>query len=444
MFNWLFARHMGGKFLLRIEDTDRERSTQEAVGAIFSGLEWLGLSWDGEAVFQFARAPRHREVVNELLKSGSAYYCYCSQEELAAMKDQAKTAGLAPRYNGYWRDRDPELAPAGVKPVVRLKAPTAGKTVLNDLVQGTVVIDNAQLDDMILLRSDGTPTYMLSVVVDDHDMDVTHVIRGDDHLTNTFRQIQIYQAMSWQAPEFGHIPLIHGPDGAKMSKRHGALGVNAYKAMGMLPQAMCNYLLRLGWAHGDDEIIPTEQAVQWFNIEGIGKSPARFDINKLLNLNAHYLRQTANDRLADKIAEFLPKDIYSKLKAADYRHRVTSGMNGLKRRAKTLIELAEGAKFYLLDAPLSMDSELKSLLNKAESQEILQKLVKLLEPFSEWNENSLHNMVKEFSESLGVGLGHLAKLVRAALTGSNISPSIFEIMQAFGKQETLNRLKMKY
>jgi glutamyl-tRNA synthetase len=435
---------MGGKFLLRIEDTDRERFTQEAVDAIFSGLEWLGLNWDGEAVFQFVRAPRHREVVDEMLKSGNAYYCYCSQEELAAMKDQAKAAGLAPRYNGYWRDRDPKLAPAGVKPVVRLKAPIAGKTVLNDLVQGTVVTDNAQLDDMILLRSDGTPTYMLSVVVDDHDMDVTHVIRGDDHLTNTFRQIQIYQAMSWQAPEFGHIPLIHGPDGAKMSKRHGALGVDAYKAVGMLPQAMCNYLLRLGWAHGDDEIIPVERAVKWFNIEGIGKSPARFDINKLLSLNAHYLRQTANDQLADKIAEFLPQDVSGKLQETDYRRRITSGMDGLKQRAKTLIELAEGAKFYLLDAPLPMDSELKSLLNKAENQEILQKLVELLEPFGEWNESSLHNMVKEFSEGLGIGLGHVAKLVRAALTGSNISPSIFEIMQAFGKQETLNRLKTKY
>jgi glutamyl-tRNA synthetase len=435
---------MGGKFLLRIEDTDRERSTREAVDAIFSGLKWLGLNWDGEAVFQFARAPKHREVVDELLKSGNAYYCYCSQEELAAMRDQAKAAGLAPKYNGYWRDRDPKLAPVDIKPVVRLKAPAVGKTVLNDLVQGTVITDNNQLDDMILLRSDGTPTYMLSVVVDDHDMGVTHVIRGDDHLTNTFRQIQIYQAMSWQTPEFGHIPLIHGPDGAKMSKRHGALGVDAYKAMGMLPQAMCNYLLRLGWAHGDDEIIPTEQAVQWFNIEGIGKSPARFDMNKLLSLNAHYLRQTANDQLADEISEFLPKDVSEKLKEAGYRQRAVSGMDGLKQRAKTLLELAEGAKFYLLDAPLPMDSELKSLLNKAESQEILGKLIKLLESFGEWNESSLHSMVKEFSEGLEVGLGHVAKLVRAALTGSNISPSIFEIMQVFGKQETLSRLRTKY
>ncbi|MDR1474899.1 MAG: glutamate--tRNA ligase [Holosporales bacterium] len=442
LFNWLFAKNMGGKFLLRIEDTDRERSTQEAVNAIFSGLRWLGLDWDGEAVFQFSRAPKHREVVNELLENGNAYYCYCSQEELAAMRDQAKAAGLAPRYNGYWRDRDSKQAPAGVKPVVRLKAPTEGKTVLEDLVQGTVVTCNTQLDDMILLRSDGTPTYMLSVVVDDHDMNVTHVIRGDDHLTNTFRQIQIYQALGWQIPKFGHIPLIHGPDGAKMSKRHGAVGVEAYKALGILPQTLCNYLLRLGWAHGDDEIIPTEKAVEWFNIEGIGRSPSRFDMNKLLNLNSHYLRQAENDKLIDSIAEFLPNNLSAKLSdSADYRQRLVIGINGLKQRAKTLAELATGAQFYLLDAPLPMNDKIKLLLSERESREILKKLTEALKVFNEWNEASLHILVKDFSNGLGIGLGNVAKVARAALTGSEISPSIFEIMQALGKQETLNRLK---
>ena len=305
LFNWLFARHHGGTFLLRIEDTDRARSTEAAVEAILDGLKWLELDWDGDAVSQFQRRDRHAEVAHQMMAAGHAYRCYASPEELEAMRAEQKAAGQPMRYDGRWRDRDPAEAPAGISPVIRLKAPQEGETVLADHVQGEVRVQNAQLDDMVLLRADGTPTYMLSVVVDDHDMNVTHVIRGDDHLTNTFRQIQIYRAMGWDLPQFAHIPLIHGADGAKLSKRHGALGVDAYRDMGYLPEAVRNYLLRLGWGHGDDEIISTEQAIEWFDLGGIGRSPSRFDFAKLDNLNAHYMRLADDARLVSLIVPLI-------------------------------------------------------------------------------------------------------------------------------------------
>ena len=291
LFNWLFARHHGGNFRLRIEDTDRVRSTPEAVEAIIDGLEWLGLDWDGEIVYQFARAARHAEVARQLLAAGHAYYCCCTPAELEAMREQARAEKRSVRYDGTWRDRDPAERPPGVAPAIRLKAPQTGATTIHDHVQGEVTVANDELDDLIILRGDGTPTYNLSVVVDDHDMGVTHVIRGDDHLNNAFRQTQIYRALDWPVPEFAHVPLIHGPDGAKLSKRHGALGVDAYREMGYLPEALRNYLLRLGWSHGDDEIISTEEAIRWFDLDAVGRAPARFDFAKLGNLNGHYIRE---------------------------------------------------------------------------------------------------------------------------------------------------------
>jgi glutamyl-tRNA synthetase len=364
LFNWLYSRHHKGKVLLRIEDTDRQRSTQGAIDAIIDGLNWLGLDFDAPPVFQFARAPRHAEVARSLLDKGRAYYCYCTPEELQAMRDQAKAEGRPMRYNGHWRDRDPREAPAGVAPVIRLKAPQTGETLVKDQVQGEVRVANEQLDDMVLLRSDGTPTYMLSVVVDDHDMAITHVIRGDDHLTNTFRQVQLYQALDWNIPSFAHIPLIHGPDGAKLSKRHGALGVDAYRDMGYLPEALRNYLLRLGWAHGDDEIISSEQAVEWFDLDAVGRSPSRFDFAKLDNLNGHYLRAAENARLVALVLPRIEKRL-GHAPDAEGKERLLAGMNGLKERAKTLEQLADNALFLFKSRPIGFVAKAAALLTPA-------------------------------------------------------------------------------
>src|SRR5216117_790872 len=349
LFNWLYARGRGGKMLLRIEDTDRERSTEAAVAAILDGLSWLGLDWDGEAISQFSRAARHREVAEALLAAGKAYYCYASAEELAEMREQARREGRAKLYDGRWRDRDPSEAPPGVAPVIRLKAPLTGETVIEDQVQGRVVWQNENLDDLVLLRSDGTPTYMLAVVVDDHDMGVTHVIRGDDHLTNAARQTQIYSALDWTVPIMAHIPLIHGPDGSKLSKRHGALGVDAYRAMGYLPAAMRNYLVRLGWAHGDQEIFSTEEMIAAFDLPQVGRSPARFDFAKLESLNGHYMRSTPDRELVaalDAVLPHLPNgtEVAPKLTPA-VRDQFLTAMPELKERAKTLVELLDAASF---------------------------------------------------------------------------------------------------
>src|SRR6266849_3057489 len=336
LFNWLFAQHHGGTFLLRIEDTDRQRSTKEAVDAIIDGLSLLELDWDGDIVMQSARSPRHAEVARQLLATGNAYYCYCTPDELEAMREKARAEGRPVRYDGTWRDRDPKAAPPGVKPAIRLKAPQTGETVIHDHVQATVTVANAQLDDLIILRADGTPTYNLSVVVDDHDMAITHVIRGDDHLNNAFRQTQIYRAMDWTVPEFAHVPLIHGGDGAKLSKRHGALGVDAYRDMGYLPEALRNYLLRLGWSHGDDEIISSEQAIAWFDIDAVGRGPARFDFVKLDSLNGHYIRLTDDARLAALLVPFLERLLGHPIDD-EALGRLRAGMAGLKSRAKTLV-----------------------------------------------------------------------------------------------------------
>jgi glutamyl-tRNA synthetase len=438
LFNYLYAKRHGGKFLLRIEDTDRARSTQAAVDAIIDGLSWLGLKWDGDPIYQFARADRHAEVARQLLAEGRAYHCYATPEELDAMRAEQRAKGLPMRYDGRWRDRDPSEAPAGVPPVVRLKAPKDGETVVQDSVQGTVTVANAQLDDMVLLRADGTPTYMMAVVVDDHDMGVTHVIRGDDHLTNTFRQIQLYNACGWDLPNFSHIPLIHGPDGAKLSKRHGALGAEAYRDMGFLPEALCNYLLRLGWGHGDDEIIPMAQAIAWFDLAGIGRSPSRFDVAKLTNLNCHYMREAADDYLAAQLAPRLAALVGTPL-ADEQMALVKRALPGLKERAKTLVELAESAVFYLKARPLTLDDKAAKLLAE-DGRAPLSSFAQILAALPDWRQETLEEEARKFAESHDLKLGKLAQPLRAALTGSTVSPPIFDVMEILGRQECLGRI----
>jgi glutamyl-tRNA synthetase len=437
LFNWLYSRHAGGVFRLRIEDTDRARSTPEATQAILDGLKWLELDWDGETVFQFARAARHAEVAREMLAQGHAYYCYASPEELAQMREEQKKAGKSIRYDGRWRDRDPKEAPPGVKPVIRLKAPTSGETVVEDLVQGTVRVANEQLDDMVLLRADGSPTYMHSVVVDDHDMGVTHIIRGDDHLTNAFRQSQIYKAMGWDIPRFAHVPLIHGPDGAKLSKRHGALGVEAYREMGFLPEAMRNYLLRLGWGHGDVDMISTADAVKLFEIGDIGRSASRFDLAKLTNMNGHYIRTSDDKGLLARAEPFMVAKLGRPL-TPPQRKRVLRGMPGLKQRAKTLVELTEAGLFYCHERPIPMAEKAKALLEDGHKH--LAALAPAFAAMGDWTEAAAEAALRAYIESRGVKMGEVAQPLRAALTGQPQSPGLFEVMAALGRDETLGRL----
>ncbi|SDG38857.1 glutamate--tRNA ligase [Thalassobaculum litoreum] len=439
LFNWLFARHHGGRYLLRIEDTDRKRSTPEAVDAILDGLDWLGLGGDEAPVFQLSRIERHTEVAHKLLEIGQAYRCYCSTEELEQMREKARAEGRQPRYDGTWRDRDPSEAPAGVKPVIRIKAPQDGETTLVDAVQGSVTVPNAQLDDMIILRADGTPTYMHSVVVDDHDMGITHVIRGDDHLNNAFRQAVIYRAMGWDVPVFAHIPLIHGPDGAKLSKRHGALGVDAYRDMGYLPEAVNNYLLRLGWAHGDEEIVPRDKAIELFDLDGVGRSAARFDFAKLENLNGHYIREADNDRLAELVLARLRAEPDGLDLTAETESRIRGGMEGLKARARTIKELADNARFYAATLPLSFDEKANKLLDD-DGRRVLSGLAEKLRGLNSFQEGDVEQAVRSFAEAQELKLGKAAQPLRAALTGSTTSPGIFEVLAILGKDESLRRI----
>jgi glutamyl-tRNA synthetase len=438
LFNWLYARHSGGRFLLRIEDTDRERSTPEAVEAILNGLRWLGLHWDGEPLFQFARAKRHREVAEEMLRNDRAYRCYATPEELTRMREEQRAAGKPQRYDGRWRDRDPGDAPVGAPFVIRLKAPQEGETIVNDVVQGEVRFANAQLDDMILLRSDGTPTYMLAVVVDDYDMGVTHVIRGDDHLNNAARQLQIIEAMGWRRPIYGHVPLIHGPDGAKLSKRHGALAVEAYRDMGYLPEAMRNYLLRLGWSHGNDEIISGEHAIEWFDLTNLGRSPARFDFKKLDNLNSHYMRALDDAALTDRLVSFLGHADPDREIDHAARARITSAMRGLKDRAKTLVELSHAAEFLFRDGAPVLDAQAEKIL-VPEARQLLAELLPILQR-SDWKADALEAEVRALAESKSAKLGQIAQPLRAAITGKSASPPIFDMMVVLGRQETLLRI----
>jgi glutamyl-tRNA synthetase len=439
LFNWLYARHTGGKFLLRIEDTDRERSTPEAVGAILNGMTWLGLNWDDEIVYQFTRAGRHREVVEQLLAAGKAYRCYATSQELEEMRSAQRAAGQPIRYDGRWRDRDPSEAPRGAPFAVRLKAKQTGETVVRDAVQGDVRFANEQLDDMVLLRSDGNPTYMLAVVVDDYDMGITHIIRGDDHLNNAARQLQVIQALGWPEPVYAHLPLIHGPDGAKLSKRHGALAVEAYRDMGYLPETMRNYLLRLGWSHGNDEIVPTAQAVEWFNLENIGKSPARLDFKKLDNLNSHYMRAMDDTALAGEVAAFLARGNPPQILSAKARARLVAAMPSLKERAKTLVEMAAAAEFLFTDGARTLDEAAEKILT-AEARRANGEILALVAD-SPWTAAVLEDKVRAFAEANGFKLGQIAQPMRAALTGKTTSPPVFAMLEVLGREESTARIR---
>ncbi len=477
LFNWLYAKGRGGTFLLRIEDTDRERNNEAAVAAILDGLKWLELDWNGEAVSQFARADRHRTVAHELLKRGAAYYCYSSPDEINAAREAAKAEGRPQIFLSPWRDRGPEDAPKDVKPAIRLKAPREGETTVNDHVQGLVTFPNKDLDDLIILRSDGNPTYNLAVVVDDHDMGVTHVVRGVDHLTNTARQTQIYQGMGWDVPQFAHVPLIHGADGAKLSKRHGAQGVEDYRSMGYLPVALRNYLVRLGWSHGDDEIISTEQLIEWFDIDDINKSASRFDFKKLDDLNGHYIRSADNAELLTRIKAMLPHQDYRMLaelpldpKAparADVAlakevlahlsgvatgaelgarfekagwDKLAAAIPSLKERAKTLAELVGGALFIVAERPLKPDEKASKLLS-AEGRASNTAISSVLNSVTDWQAPQLEAAVKSYAETQGAKLGNIAQPLRAALTGKAVSPPVFDVLAVLGREEALARLK---
>jgi len=439
LFNWLFARHHGGEFKLRIEDTDRARSTDEAIEKILDGMRWLGLDWDGDEMYQFAHAERHAEVANTLLEQGKAYRCYATPEELAAMREQQRAAKQPICYDGRWRDRDPADAPEGAPFVIRLKTPTESETVIEDAIQGRVIVQNAEIDDFVMLRGDGTPTYMLADAIDDHDMGITHVIRGDDHLNNAFRQTALIDAMGWPQPVYAHVPLIHGPDGAKLSKRHGALGVEAYRdEMGMLPEAVVNYLLRLGWGHGNDEIISREQAVKWFDLDGVGKSAARLDVKKLANLNAHYIRESDNARLTDLAAPQIAMKTGREL-STDERNLLRRSMESIKPRAKSIGELAEGARFLFRTRPLNLDEQAEKLLGENASA-LLAGLLPHLERLADWKEEALDTAVREFAEARDLKLGQVAQPLRAALTGSAKSPGIFDVLLLLGHEESLARI----
>ncbi len=443
LFNWLYARRTGGTMLLRIEDTDRERSTAAAIDAILDGLRWLGLDWDGDVVYQARRAERHRAVAEQLLAVGRAYRCYASPAELEQMREDARREGRPPRYDGRWRDRDPADAPAGARPVIRLRAPRDGATMLVDKVQGTVTWPNKDLDDLVLLRSDGSPTYMLAVVVDDHDMGVTQVIRGDDHLTNAARQMQIYEALGWRVPAMAHIPLIHGADGAKLSKRHGALGVEQYRAMGYLPEALRNYLVRLGWSQGDREFFTTDEMIAAFELAAVGRSPSRFDFAKLENVNGHYLRQADDRDLLDDLVATLPylpggEGVAAKLDAV-MRSKLLAAMPGLKERAKTLVELLDGAMFLFAERPLAMDAKAAEILSKSDG--VLPALLPRLEALDSWSPATTEAAVRAYAEEMGAKLGLVAQPLRAALTGRATSPGIFDVLQVLGRDESLSRLR---
>jgi glutamyl-tRNA synthetase len=431
LFNWLYARHHRGKFLLRIEDTDKARSTREAIDAILDGMRWLGLDWDGHEYYQSQFWSRHAEIAHRLLERGAAYRCYMTQEELAEQRELAAKERRPFRINSPWRDLGEEQA--GKPFVIRLKAPHEGETVIDDQVQGQVTVQNSEIDDFILLRSDGSPTYMLAVVVDDHDMGVTHVIRGDDHLNNAFRQLAIIRAMGWPEPNYSHVPLIHGPDGAKLSKRHGALGVDSYRdELGMLPEAVFNYLLRLGWGHGDDEIISRQQAIEWFDLPQVGKAPSRFDFKKLENLNGHYIRQADDERLAGLIAPKLGA-------SGDDKALLVKAMPELKARAHTVNELAEGARFLFAKRPLGVDEAAGALLTP-EARQLLGAAHSALAALADWDAASLEAAIREVAEGHGVKLGKLAQPLRAALTGRTTSPGIFDVLALLGRDEALARI----
>lgn len=443
LFNWLYAKKHKGKMLLRIEDTDRNRSTDEAVDAILDGLSWMGIDWNDEPISQFSRIARHREIAEELVARGEAYYCFATPEELTQMREAARAEGRPPRYDGRWRDRDPAEAPDDSKGVIRIKAPQSGETIVDDQVQGKVTFPNKDLDDFVILRSDGTPTYMLAVVVDDHDMGVTHIIRGDDHLTNAGRQTLIYKAMDWDIPVMAHIPLIHGADGAKLSKRHGALGADAYREMGFLPEALRNYLVRLGWAHGDDEIMSNEQMIEWFGFDGMSKGAARFDINKLQALNGHYIRNSDDAYLVSRMVDILPLLENGTQKAqqieAGLDKQLIAAMPGIKERAKTVLDLVDGAGFLFVTRPLPIDDKASEILKEGSGQ--IARLLPALQQLEDWNAASIEEVTRDYASAADIKLGKIAQPLRAALCGKTVSPPIFDVMEILGRDEAIARLE---
>lgn len=437
LFNYLFSKHHNGDFLLRIEDTDKKRSTNEAIEAIVKGMDWLGLKHDGEIVYQSTREARHAEVANELVKKGMAYKCYSTAEELQKQREEAEKEGKIFKYNRAWRDKAEADAPKDVKPAIRIKAPLEGEITIADLVQSDVTVKVEDLDDMVILRADGTPTYMLAVVVDDYDMGVTHVIRGDDHLTNAFRQKLIYDAMGWKAPEFAHIPLIHGADGAKLSKRHGALGVEAYQELGYMPEAILNYLMRLGWSYGDEEIISLTEAAKIFEIGKVGRSPSRFDFDKLNNINAHYMRSTPETGLLKLLLPFLEAKFGAEKITSLVKDRITKGIKSLKERADKLPDLADKAEIYIHRVEYTD----KAKENLVEGKVYVPQVLPLLEAVQNWNEAEIKPVFEKFATDNSLKLGKLLPIFRSAICGTMEAPALFEVIEILGKEEVINRLK---
>ena len=440
LFNWLFAKNTKGKFLLRIEDTDKARSTKDSINKILDGLKWLDLKWDGEIIYQSKKQKRHSEIANELLDKGLAYKCFCSEDDLNKMREDAKILKKPFRYNRMWRDKNPNDAPKGVNPVIRIKAPTKNETVINDIIQGTIKVSNEEMDDFIIMRSDGTPTYMLSVVVDDHDMNVTHIVRGHDHLTNTFRQNIIYDAMKWNKPKTAHIPLILGSDGSKMSKRHGAIDVEEYKNKGILPNALINYMLRLGWSHGDDEIISLENAIKWFSLEKMGKSPAKFDYDKLISVNSHYILELKNDEIIKFLKNYYDKKYNIKLDTSSI-DRLNLGLNDIKSRSRDLNQLAEMSLFYCTKFPLTISKKAEKYIKKVD-KDIFKELLIVLENIeNDFKKQKIEEIIAKFLIEKGLKLSDIIQYIRAMITGLDVSPRIYDIMEILGYQEMKKRIE---
>ena len=440
LFNWLFAKNIKGKFLLRIEDTDKIRSTKESIHKILDGLTWLNLQWDDQIIYQSKNQKRHKEVAEELLKKGLAYKCFCSEEDLNKMREEAKILKKPFRYNRMWREKNSKDAPQNIKPVIRIKSPIKGETIIEDIIQGTIKVSNEEIDDFIILRSDGTPTYMLSVVVDDYDMKVTHLIRGHDHLTNTFRQNVIYEAMQWNKPVTAHIPLILGSDGSKMSKRHGAIDVEEYKTKGILPNALINYMLRLGWSHGDDEIISLENAIKWFSLEKIGKSPAKFDNEKLISVNSHYIKELNND----KIIKFLESYYISKYKIKIDEisiKRLNLGLDDIKSRSRDLNQLAEMSLFYCSKFPLSISKKAQKYIKIVDKTIFKDLLVVLGNIENDFKKQKIEEIMSKFLIEKGLKLSDIIQYIRAMITGLDVSPRIYDIMEILGFLEIKKRIE---
>jgi len=440
LFNWLFAKNIKGKFLLRIEDTDKARSTEDSINKILDGLKWLDLKWDGEIIYQSKKQKRHSEIANELLDKGLAYKCFCSEDDLNKMREDAKILKKPFRYNRMWRDKNPNDAPKGVNPVIRIKAPTKNETVIDDIIQGTIKVSNEEMDDFIIMRSDGTPTYMLSVVVDDHDMNVTHIVRGHDHLTNTFRQNIVYDAMKWKKPKTAHIPLILGSDGSKMSKRHGAIDVEEYKNKGILPNALINYMLRLGWSHGDDEIISLENAIKWFSLEKMGKSPAKFDYDKLISVNSHYILELKNDEIIKFLKNYYDKKYNIKLDTASI-DRLNLGLNDIKSRSRDLNQLAEMSLFYCTKFPLTISKKAEKYIKKVDKGMFKELLIVLENIENDFKKQKIEEIIAKFLTEKGLKLSDIIQYIRAMITGLDVSPRIYDIMEILGYQEMKKRIE---